>query len=300
MKRTILVTGGTGQVGIELRRLDWPDDVRLCAPSRNELDITDRASVSAYFRQLQPQCVINLAAYTAVDQAETDLSAAFLLNSQAAAHLAEDAEALGAPIIQVSTDYVFDGSADRPYVENDAKRPINVYGASKLAGELAVVAGNSRAIVLRTAWVLSAHRKNFIKTILRLAATDTSLRVIADQHGCPTSARDIAGALRLLALRAIEDPNTPWGTYHFVNAGEASWHGLASYVLEHRACGGAAQIEAISSSDYISAARRPANSRLNATLIEKNFGITPRPWQEAVDEILSQLANATEEELLKQ
>lgn len=289
MKRTLLVTGGAGQVGIELLRLKWPDSVELYAPARDELDITSAASVSDCFAVRDPRCVINCAAYTAVDKAEEQVAAAFLVNAQGPAFLAEAARRAGAPIIHVSTDYVFDGSADRPYRESDPTAPLNAYGASKLAGELAVRVANPHSVILRTAWVLSAHRTNFIKTMLRLGAANRSLRVVADQLGCPTSARDIAEALQRIALLTLDDPDTPWGTYHFVNSGETSWHGLAEHIF---ASAGEPRpvVEAIPSSAYPTPARRPANSRLDTSLIAEKLGIVPRPWQDAVDEILAELA----------
>lgn len=294
MKRTVLVTGGAGQIGIELLRLRWPEWVELYAPSREELDIANEDSVTACFTVHAPRCVINPAAYTAVDKAEEEVAAAFLVNAQGAAFLAEAARRGNAPILHVSTDYVFDGAAERPYRESDPTAPLNAYGASKLAGELAVRAANRRAVILRTAWVLSPHRSNFIKTMLRLGATNPSLRVVADQHGCPTSARDIAEALQRIALRAIDDPETPWGTYHFVNSGETSWHGLAEHIFEF-AGASRPQIEAIPSSAFPTPARRPANSRLDTSLIAEKFGIAPRPWQQAVDEILAELTVRTGE-----
>jgi dTDP-4-dehydrorhamnose reductase len=295
VKRTVLVTGGAGQVGIELLRRQWPDSIELCAPARDELDITSSDSVSACFANHSPQCVINCAAYTAVDKAEEEVATAFLVNAQGPAFLAEAARRTDAPIIHISTDYVFDGSADRAYRESDRTAPLNAYGASKLAGELAVRAANPRSVILRTAWVLSAHRTNFIKTMLRLGATNPSLRVVADQLGCPTSARDIAEALQRITLRALEDPDTPWGAYHFVNAGETSWHGLAEHIFASAAAPRPV-VEAIASSAYPTAARRPANSRLDTSLVAKKFGIVPRPWQEAVDEILAELGTMNERE----
>jgi dTDP-4-dehydrorhamnose reductase len=292
--RTILVTGGAGQVGIELCRRQWPDDVVLSAPRRDELDISDGASVGRWFAGHRPQCVINLAAYTAVDRAEEDVAAAFLVNAQGAAFLAEAAQRAGAPMIHVSTDYVFDGTADRPYRESDPTNPLSAYGASKLAGELAVRAAHRSAVILRTAWVVSAHRTNFIKTMLRLAATMPELRVVADQRGCPTSARDIAEALQEIALTLLDDSAARGGIYHFVNSGEASWYDLAEHVVARSGSPAAArpQVKAIATSDYPTAAHRPANSRLDTALITRTFGLTPRPWQTAVDEIIAQLVSS--------
>ncbi len=298
MNRTILVTGGAGQVGIEVRRLQWPDGIDLRAPPRAQLDIADRSSVSACFAALKPKCVINLAAYTAVDRAQTEVSAAFAANSQGPTFVAEAAREWASPILHVSTDYVFDGLSGRPYREDDPTDPINVYGASKLAGELGVRAANPRSLILRTAWVLSAHRTNFMKTMLRIGETKEEVRVVADQIGCPTSARDIAQALRLMALRAIDDSSTPWGVYHFVNSGECSWHGLAEYIFEDQERRGykRPKVQAVLSSAYPTEARRPSNSRLDTSLILNKFGIAARPWREATDEILAELAEILEKE----
>jgi dTDP-4-dehydrorhamnose reductase len=296
MKR-ILVTGASGQVGTEVSRLTWPRNTQICTPSRYDLDISDQKSVAAYFAAMRPQCVINLAAYTAVDRAETDVAAAFLVNAQGAAFVAEAARLAEAPIIHVSTDYVFNGSASTPYCEADATRPLNAYGASKLAGELAVRACNARSIVVRTAWVVSAYGANFIKTMLRLAETTPELRIVDDQRGSPTSASDIAASLQMLAMRAIEDPKTPWGIYHFVNRGETSWFGLAEHIFSWRAARGRARprVRPISTADFPRPALRPAYSHLDTRLIEGTFGIQPRPWEQAIDSILEELA-ATEHE----
>ncbi|RZJ77659.1 MAG: dTDP-4-dehydrorhamnose reductase, partial [Brevundimonas sp.] len=191
----ILITGGAGQVGLALQRVAWPDEVVIHAPDRAALDITDPAAVADAFARTPFKAVINAAAYTAVDKAETDRDAAFAVNATAPGLLAQAAADHGAAMLQVSTDYVFDGAKAEPYGEGDATGPLGVYGASKLAGEQAVLAAHPRATVLRTAWVLSPDRANFLKTMLRLAADRPALRVVGDQHGCPTSARDIAAAL---------------------------------------------------------------------------------------------------------
>jgi dTDP-4-dehydrorhamnose reductase len=293
----ILVSGGGGQVGIEMGRLEWPDGIEVVAPSRDQLDITDAESVARLVSNMHVACVINLAAYTAVDKAEEDVAGAFLVNAQGAALLAEAARDAGAPIVHVSTDYVFDGSANKAYRESDCPNPLNTYGASKLAGELAIRAANPRSLIVRTAWVLSAHRSNFIKTMLRLAATSPEVRVVDDQRGCPTSAADIAAALQHLAMSAISDPATLWGTYHFVNSGETSWHDLAGYIFEWLRAQGSSSpsLTAIKTADYPTPARRPGYSGLDTNLIAEAFGIIPRPWQQAVDEILYELASREEQ-----
>lgn len=289
----ILVTGGAGQVGAELIVHAWPPGVTILAPSRSALDLTDAASVSAWFAANTVAAVINPAAYTAVDRAETEVGAAFAANALAPALLSEATKAAGVPLVQVSTDYVFDGSGTGFYPEDGPLAPLGVYGASKLAGELAVRSGNPRSVVVRTAWVLSPHRANFLKTMLRLAGDRDRVSVVADQFGCPTSARDIAQALATITLRLIADPDAPTGVYHFVNAGETSWSGLAEEVFSlSRDRGGAfAEVTPITTAEYPTPARRPANSRLSTAKITADYGITPRPWRDAVAEIIDDLSN---------
>lgn len=287
----ILITGGAGQVGLELQAAAWPEGVVFHAPTRAELDLGDAASVRAAFAATPFAAVINSGAHTAVDKAETEVAAAFAANAMGPAVLADATREAGIPLIQVSTDYVFDGSKPVPYVETDPVGPLGAYGASKLAGELAVRAGNPRSVVLRTAWVLSAHRANFLKTMLRLATERPALRVVGDQHGCPTSARDIAAALKTIALKMIADADAPTGVYHFVNAGETTWAGLAGeiFALSAATGGPSATVEAIPSSDYPTPAKRPSNSRLSTAKLTRDYGIAPRPWQAAVAEIVHEL-----------
>ncbi|WP_070155877.1 dTDP-4-dehydrorhamnose reductase [Sphingobium phenoxybenzoativorans] len=287
----ILITGGTGQVGHELARQDWGQDVTLHLPDRTELDISSTASVTSYFSQRTFAAVINPAAYTAVDKAEDDSAAAFLSNAQGPANLAEATRKAGIPLVHVSTDYVFAGDKTGPYDETDSVAPLGIYGASKLAGEIAVRAGNSRSVVMRTAWVLSAHRGNFLKTMLRVATANPQLRVVDDQVGCPTAASDIAQALKTITLRMIADEHAPAGIYHFVNAGEVSWCGLAREIFAmSKARGGPdADVLAITTTEYPTPARRPANSRLATQKISADYGINPRPWESAVSEIITEL-----------
>ena len=289
--RQVLVTGGTGQVGLDLARLSWPADVTVRFPQREELDLTSSASIGAYFAAHRLDCVINTAAYTAVDAAEDDVATAFLVNAQGPAWLAEAAGKAGVPMIHVSTDYVFDGALDRPYREDDPTGPTSAYGASKLAGELAVRAANPRSAILRTAWVIGVHRANFLKTMLRLGAQRRELAVVADQIGCPTGSADIAVALQLMALRMMDDRAAPRGIYHFVNAGQASWYELAQAIFDRAAeyDGPKPQVRPISTSEYPTKARRPSNSRLDTGKIERDFGIKPRPWQDILDSIVGEL-----------
>ncbi|MGV3580256.1 dTDP-4-dehydrorhamnose reductase [Brevundimonas sp.] len=291
----ILITGGAGQVGLELAQVAWPDRVKLHRPTRDELDLSDAGAVRAAFAATPFKAVINSGAYTAVDKAESEVAEAFAANAMGPAILAEVTRAAGIPLIQISTDYVFDGSGEQDYSEGDPVGPLGVYGASKLAGELAVRSGNPRSVVLRTAWVVSVHRNNFLKTMLRLAADRPALRVVDDQTGSPTSARDIARTLSAITLRMIEDPEAPTGVYHFVNGGSTSWAGLAREIFERSAEAGgpSATVEGITTAEYPTPARRPANSRLSTFKITRDYDITPRPWRHAVAEIVAELHQET-------
>ncbi len=287
----ILVIGGGGQVGLELAATDVPDGVELVFPDRDELDFSRPESIRSFLGTGSWDAAINCAAWTAVDLAEERVADAFEANCQGVACLSEATGSIGVPLIHVSTDYVFDGRLGRPYTERDRTAPIGAYGASKLAGELAARHGNPRSIVLRTAWVLSAHRSNFLKTMLRLGFGNPVLRVVADQVGCPTSATDIAAALLEISMRLIGDPAAPAGVYHFVNSGEASWFELANHIFELAAAKGGPrpQVVPITTADYPTRATRPANSRLDCSKIAEDFGIVPRDWQSAVAEIIDKL-----------
>lgn len=291
---TILVTGGQGQLGLELSAYGWPAGVTILTPTRAELDIADPASVSAYFEANPIDAVINGAAYTAVDKAESEIGAAFAGNAMGPALLAEATKGRHIPLVHVSTDYVFDGSKPDVYLESDPVAPLGVYGASKEAGEQAVRTGNPRSVILRTAWVVSRHRQNFVKTMLRVGAERPLLRVVDDQRGCPTAAADLAVASATVALRMIEDSAAPTGTYHFVNAGETTWCGLARHVFAVAAgCGQKTpEVEAITTDQYPTPARRPANSRLSTLNLTRDYGIVPPDWQGAIGDIVRQLATA--------
>lgn len=292
----VLLTGGSGQVGTEVIHLA-PAGVNIVAPGRDQLDISDPASIAAMVASRPWAAVINSAAHTAVDRAESEILAAWKVNALAPAALAQATAEAGIPLIQVSTDYVFDGSKDGFYVESDPVAPVSVYGASKEGGEQAVRTGNPRHVILRTAWVVSPHGSNFIKTMLRLAQTRPELRVVDDQRGCPTSATDIAQALLTITRRLTDDPQAPVGTYHFVNSGEATWCGLAHAVFEIAAEHGrpAPTVEGITTADYPTPARRPANSRLDVGKLTRDYAIAPRPWQEAVKQIVETLLAAHQE-----
>lgn len=287
----ILLTGGTGQVGIGLLRQPWPVGVRLHAPTRAELDLRDAASVTRVMASRRWGAVISSGAYTAVDNAESDVAAAWAANALAPAILAKEAAEAGAPIVHLSTDYVFSGDKPEPYREDDPIGPIGVYGASKEGGEQAVRTANPRHAIVRTAWVVSPYRANFLKTMLRLGAERDELRVVADQRGCPTFAGDLAAAVRQIVIRLAEDETAPTGTFHFVNEGEATWAEFADAIMERATARGAraARIVPITTAEYPTPARRPANSRLATQRIKKEYGISPPSWRRALDEGLAEL-----------
>ncbi len=287
----ILITGGTGQVGQSLLELDWPDHVQLHAPKREACDLSDPASIAACLDSQDWGGVINAGAYTAVDKAESDQAAAWAINGQAPEQLARFCANHQIPLIHLSTDYVFSGEGTRAWREEDATVPLCVYGASKLAGEQAVLASRPQAVVLRTAWVVSAFGHNFLKTMLRLAAERDQLRVVADQFGCPTSAHDLAQVVRTILLRQLAGDDAPAGLFHAVNTGETHWAGLASHIFAiSRSLGGPfAEVVEIPSIEYPTPAKRPENSRLDCTKLARDYGLNIRPWPEAVAEIVARL-----------
>ncbi len=288
----ILVLGGAGQVGTELRAFAWPEGVHVHAPDRTTLDITEAGAVAAALAERDYAAVINTAAYTAVDKAESEIAAAWRLNALAPAVLAAETKVRDIPLVHVSTDYVFAGTKpEGAYEPGEPVDPQSVYGASKAAGEFAVRTAQPRHAILRTAWVVSPHRGNFVKTMLRLAGERDGLSVVNDQVGCPTSAADLAAALATVALRMADDPKAPTGTFHCVNAGATSWCGFAEAIVEGaaRRGGRSVPVTGIPTSAYPTPARRPANSRLSTESLTNAYGIRPRPWQAALDDLLDQL-----------
>jgi len=292
----VLVFGGAGQVGREVSRAVWPPSFELFVLDRSAADIRDAAMVSAVIARRQPDLVINLAAYTAVDRAESESDQAWAANCAGAAHIAASCGDNGTPLVHLSTDYVFDGAKGEPYNEDDRVNPLNVYGASKEAGERAVRAAAPHHIILRTAWVYGAYGANFVKTMLRLGAERPVLKVVADQHGCPTAAADIATVLIAIA-RQIERGTPRWGTFHFTAAGSTTWHGFAEEVVALGQALGAwssrplPSVEPITTDQYPTAARRPMYSVLDCRTIEC-FGILPPPWQSSLPAVLRELIRA--------
>ncbi len=283
---SILVFGRSGQVAQELARLA-PDAVYL---GREQADLSDPAACAAAIHSLAAsagiRAVINAAAYTAVDRAESEPELADLVNARAPAAMAGAARDLGLPFLSISTDYVFDGTGETPWTEADTPAPLGVYGATKLAGERAIAAQGGQWAVLRTSWVFSAHGANFVKTMLRLGAERPELRVVADQHGGPTPARDIASACLQMAAAMGEDP-TKGGIYHYSGAPDTSWAGFARAIMAR--AGLDCQITDITTADYPTPARRPANSRLDCSKIARNFGLSRPDWQAGLGAVLTEL-----------
>jgi len=286
----LLVLGARGQVGHELCRRAWPAGYSIAASDRDEIDITGHEPVFAAVAREHPDIVINAAAYTAVDRAESEPDAAWAGNCTGPANLAAACQEAAIPLIHLSTDYVFDGSKLGPYREDDRVKPLGVYGKSKEAGDRAVRDALPRHVILRTAWIYSAHGHNFVKTMLRLANERPVLRVVADQIGSPTSAGDIAAAIGDI-VQQLNAGNSLWGTYHFAGAGAVTWHGFAQAIFELASPwrGPPPPVEAIATADYPTAARRPANSVLDCTRIGEAFGIVPRPWRAALAEVIGEL-----------
>ncbi len=289
--RHILVTGAGGQLGTELQRCAWPAGWQVTAVDVADLDLRDTAAILALVASRPWAAIINGAAYTAVDKAEADLVTAWAVNAMAPAAFAEGCAKAGVPLVQVSTDYVFAGDKAGAWEVDDPVAPLGVYGASKLGGELAVRTSGARHAVVRTAWVVSAHGSNFVKTMLRVAEGRDRLTVVDDQRGSPTAAADLARALMTIAVRLADDAQAPTGTFHFSNAGDISWADFAIEIFRQSAerGGPSAQVVRIPSSDYPTLARRPANSLLNHAAIYDAYGIAPRDWRDALRNILDEL-----------
>lgn len=289
--RTILVTGGDGQLGRALGALVPPQGWRVEAAGRGVLDVTDADSIAETIGSGTYAAIINAAAYTDVDRAERDAVAAWRVNALGPAALAAACAAHGIPIVHFSTDYVFDGGKLEPYEPGDRPGPRNIYGASKLGGEIAVAASGARHVILRTAWLISPHGRNFATTMLRLAVERRSLRVVDDQIGTPTLAGDLAQAAAAIATRLADDAGAPGGIHHFVNGAAASWAELARalFALSCARGGPSAEVEPIGSADWPTPARRPANSQLSTQSLTDAFGITPRPWRDGLPDLLDML-----------
>jgi dTDP-4-dehydrorhamnose reductase len=301
MSERILLTGASGQVGGELvRTLAALGEV--VAPRRDELDMADAGSVLKFVRGVRPRWIVNPAAYTAVDKAESEPELAYAINAEAVRALGEGAREVGAAVIHFSTDYVFDGTGTAPYRETDATGPVSVYGASKLAGERALEETGAGYMIFRTSWVYGATGKNFLRTILKAARERDRLRVVADQHGAPTWSRDLAkmtvhvmerveglagGKASSEAIAAFQ------GVYHAAGAGETTWHGFAAEATaklrEQEPEAKVAEVDAIPTSEYPTPAKRPANSRMNCEKVMEMFGWRMMDWRDSLGEVMKEL-----------
>ncbi|MFM0078446.1 dTDP-4-dehydrorhamnose reductase [Paraburkholderia sediminicola] len=294
---TFLVTGSNGQVGFELRRSLAPLG-RVVALDRADCDLLRTSDLRRIVRAVRPDVLVNPAAYTAVDKAESDIDVAYAVNGTAVGVLAEEAKSLGCLLVHYSTDYVFDGRKESAYVESDPVNPESAYGKSKLAGEDAIAAVGGTALVIRTSWVAGAHGSNFAKTMLRLAQEREHLRVVADQFGAPTTAALIADVTAQIVARhwlfADRDAFAS-GLYHLVASGETNWHEYATAVLAYAAAKGVvlrsdpAHIEPIPASAYPLPAPRPANSRLDTSKLRETFGIHLPDWHQGVQYLVDQI-----------
>ncbi|MCU9954194.1 MULTISPECIES: dTDP-4-dehydrorhamnose reductase [Burkholderia] len=289
---TILVTGVNGQVGFELLR-SLQGLGRVVACDRSMLDLSDLERVRGVVRALKPSIIVNPAAYTAVDKAETDVDAARRLNAEVPRVFAEEAARTGAALVHYSTDYVFDGTKEGAYVETDATNPQNVYGLTKLEGEQAVAATGCAHLILRTSWVYGRRGKNFLLTMLKLGSERPELRVVADQIGAPTWSKTIATATSHIVAQALAADGSDWwarhsGVYHFTSAGATSWHGFAEAIFANAMGERAPKVVPIPASDYPVPAKRPSNSRLSHDKLTAAFGLRLPDWADALKLCLSE------------
>jgi dTDP-4-dehydrorhamnose reductase len=297
MTHSILIFGEHGQLARALARTYSARGDVVRTAGRAAVDIGDRPAVMAAAAAFRPHLVVNAAAYTAVDRAEDEAELAFRINRDGAGHVAAAARQAGAPVIHVSTDYVFDGEKRTPYVETDAPAPLSVYGRSKLAGEQAVAAAHPHHVIVRTSWLCSPEGSNFVKTMLRLAAERREIAVVDDQWGAPTFAADLAEGIAAIGdhLMSTSDPGAVAGVYHATGSGATTWCRFAAAILGRAAAMGApsCHVRPIATADYPTRARRPANSRLDCNKLAAAFGVRLPPWESALDRCLEQLIAVT-------
>ncbi len=293
----LAVTGKNGQVVSALQALA-SDELEIVALGRPELDLAQPETVLKALREVRPDVVVSAAAYTAVDKAESEPDIAFAVNRDGARSVAQAASDLGIPLIHLSTDYVFDGAKDTAYVESDPTGPTSVYGRSKLEGERAVSEATDNYVVLRTAWVYSEYGNNFVKAMLRLSENRDEINVVADQFGCPTSANDIAAAVVTIARKLVEDSSAPLrGVFHLSGTGETNWANFAKQIFAFaKELGGKAiVVNDITTAQYPTPARRPANSRLDCSKLEAVYGIKLPSWQTSTRAVVTALAQSKRE-----
>ncbi len=293
----LAVTGKNGQVVSALLALASAE-LEIVALGRPELDLAQPETVLKTLREVKPDAVVSAAAYTAVDKAESEQDIAFAVNRDGAKAVAQAASDLSIPLIHLSTDYVFDGNKDTAYVESDPTGPTSVYGRSKLEGERAVSEATDNYVVLRTAWVYSEYGNNFVKTMLRLSENRDEINVVADQFGCPTSANDIAAAVVTIARKLVEDSSAPLrGVFHLSGTGETNWANFAKQIFAFSAETGGKSIVVndITTAQYPTPARRPANSRLDCSKLEEVYGIKLPSWQTSTRAVVTALAQSKKE-----
>jgi dTDP-4-dehydrorhamnose reductase len=290
MNGPILVFGARGQVGRELVTLAGARRIPVVGLSRTEANTTDEAAVRAALDVHRPVAVVNVAGYTAVDRAEREPDAAAAANATGPAILAAACNDASVPLIHLSTAYVFDGAKKGAYVENDRVAPLGVHGRTKAEGEAKIREAAKRHVILRTSWIYSVYGRNFLKTVVRLAAERDELKMVSDQYGCPTATIDLAEAILVVVRRFAEKPNTS-GTFHFAGSGRTSWLGFAEEIVKRQAffTGRAPKMIPIPAAEYPSAAKRPANCELDSSKFHSTFGFRARPWQERTSEVVAQL-----------
>jgi dTDP-4-dehydrorhamnose reductase len=288
----VLVTGANGQLGRELTRQGQAANFEIHSFDRQQLDITDEDGIQQVFASISPTVVINAAAYTNVDRAENDAEAVFAVNKIGPGYLARYCADQHLTLIHISTDYVFDGTKGRPYQENDPIAPLGVYGHSKAQGEEAVRSVLKNHIILRTSWLYGVYGNNFVKTMLHLGREKRSIRVVADQFGSPTCAADLAEAVLTIADRIGSGGQIHWGTYHYCGKGITTWHALAEKTFQLAspyASLRTKQVEAITTAQWPTPAKRPPYSVLDCTLFKSKFGIDPKPWQKSLSHTIERI-----------
>ena len=290
--KMITVIGSNGQLGWELVRQGKQQGYDVLAMDYPDIDITDPGSIKDRISTKETECIINAAAYTAVDKAESEPKKAFAVNGDGPEYLARQCEDLGLPLVHISTDYVFDGTQTTGYSEQDPISPLGAYGESKAAGEESVREFSTKHIILRTAWLYGVHGQNFVKTILALMRNRSVVKVVADQYGCPTYAADLADAILSVTAKIIADKSTSWGTYHYCGSGKTSWYGFAQAIklfssqYERLTLGELVPIKTV---EYPLPAKRPANAVLDCHKIMKEFNIKTRPWKVSLEQMISAL-----------
>jgi len=290
----VVVVGSGGMLGCEVVESLKSAGHKVAPLGIPLINITKRQSVRSVLGGIgSPGLLINCAAYTAVDKAESEREAAFAVNRDGPANLAGECERLGIPLIHISTDYIFNGKSDRPYKEEDGADPINVYGLSKWEGEQAVRSRLAHHLIVRTSWLYGSRGRNFVKTMLKLGTEREELKVVSDQYGCPTWSFDLAGCLLRIGERALSGPeDVPWGTYHFCGEGITTWYHFALAILDEarrRQSSGIARVSPVPSSSYPTVAARPRYSALDCAKIGMSFGIAPPPWEKSLEILIDRL-----------